>query len=508
MCSSDLGADRVVWTDQFDDVISSSPAIGDVSGTGRPALAVGAGFYFAKPGVPTSDSTRLFLIDPTTGATEWSRDLGGFTRPSPALGDLDGNGRADIVEATHGSPTDPNQGEIWAFDGTGNTLPGWPQSTPSGVGAVIGGVATADLTGQGYDDVLVPTGDGLYIYDGRSAGLAASVAVNKIGMQSTPLVTVDPNGTLGITITGANTTTHDGVIFHYEVSGGRIGPDSWPMFHHDPGRTGSLAVPTGPASGCSTQTARGYRFVASDGGVFDFGAASFHGSPAGAKVAGGAPPARPPIVGMAATPDDNGYWLLGSDGSVYSYGDAGFHGSAAGKGIQAVALAATPDGQGYWIVDNYGGVYTFGSARYFGSTGALRLSSPVVGMAPTPNGNGYWLVGADGGIFSFGEARFFGSTGALRLSRPIVGMSATPDGNGYWFVASDGGVFSFGDAAFLGSTGGLRLSAPVVGMAASPDGRGYWLAASDGGVFSFGDAPFYGSTGGTRLAQPIVAMDP
>jgi hypothetical protein len=502
------GAGRVVWTDQFDDVITSSPAVGDVTGTGRPALAVGAGFYFAKPGQATTASTKLFLIDPATGATEWSRDLGGYTRPSPAFGDLEGTGRADIVEATHGSPTDPNQGEIWAFDGAGNTLPGWPQATPPGVGAVIGGVATADLTGQGYDDVLVPTGDGLYIYDGRTGALAASVAVNKIGMQSTPLVTVDPNGALGITITGTNTTTNHGAIFHYQVTGGRIGPDSWPMFHHDPARTGSLAVPTGPAPGCSSQTARGYRFVASDGGVFDFGAASFHGSPVTAKVAGSAPPPRPSIVGMVATPDDAGYWLLGADGSVYSYGDAGFHGSAAGKGIHAVALAATPDGQGYWIVDNYGGVYTFGSARYFGSTGAIRLSSPIVGMAPTPNGNGYWLVGADGGIFSFGEARFYGSTGALHLSAPIVGMAATPDGNGYWFVASDGGVFSYGDAPFMGSTGGLHLSAPVVGMAAASDGHGYWLAAADGGVFSFGDAPFFGSTGGLRLAQPIVAMDP
>ena len=502
------GAGRVVWTDMFDDVITSSPAIGDVTGTGRPSLAVGAGFYFNNSAHPTTDSTRLFLIDPATGATEWSRDLGGFTRPSPAMGDLEGTGRADIVEATHGSPTDPNHGEIWALDGSGNPLPGWPRATPPGVGAVIGGVATADLTGQGYDDVLVPTGDGLYIYDGRSGALAASVAVNRIGMQSTPLVTVDPNGTLGITISGANTTTGHGVIFHYEVTGGRIGPDSWPMFHHDPARTGSLTVPTGPAAGCSSQGARGYRFVASDGGVFDFGAASFQGSPAGAKVVGSTPPSRPAIVGMAATPDDGGYWLLGADGSVYSYGDAGFHGSAAGKGIRAVALASTPDGMGYWIVDNYGGVYTFGSARYFGSTGAMRLSSPIVGMAPTPNGNGYWLVGADGGIFSFGEARFYGSTGALHLSAPIVGMAATPDGSGYWFVASDGGVFSYGDAPFLGSTGGIRLSAPVVGMAAAPGGRGYWLAASDGGVFSFGSAPFYGSTGGIHLAQPIVAMDP
>ena len=498
------GAGRVVWTDPFDDVVTSSPALGDVSGTGSLALAVGSGFYFSQQGRPTTASTRLFLVNPATGAVEWSRDLGGYTRPSPAFGDLQGTGRADVVEATQGSPTDPNAGEIWAFDGSGNPLPGWPQSTPPGVGAVIGGVTTADLSGHGYDDVLVPTGDGLYVYDGRTGALAASVAVNRIGMQSSPLVTVDPDGSLGVTITGTNTTTHDGVVLHYEVSGGSIGPDSWPMFHHDAARSGSLAPPAGPAGGCGVSTSHGYRFVAADGGVFDFGSATFHGSAAGAPGGG----VSAPIVGMEQTPDDEGYWLLGGDGSVHAYGDAPFKGSAAGRGIRAVALAGAPDGQGYWIVDDRGGVYTFGSARFFGSMGAVRLAAPVVGMAPTPDGNGYWLVGADGGIFSFGEARFYGSTGGLRLAAPIVGMAAAPDGRGYWFVASDGGVFAYGSAAFHGSTGGLRLSAPVVGMAVTPDGGGYWLAGSDGGIFTFGDAPFLGSTGGIHLARPIVAMDP
>ncbi|MDP9404638.1 MAG: FG-GAP-like repeat-containing protein, partial [Actinomycetota bacterium] len=35
---------------------------------------------------------------------------------------------------------------------------------------------------------------------------------------------------------------------------------------------------------------------------------------------------------------------------------------------------------------------------------------------------------------------------------------------------------------------------------------GYWLVASDGGVFAFGDARFFGSTGQLRLNQPVVAM--
>src|SRR5256885_3506535 len=34
-----------------------------------------------------------------------------------------------------------------------------------------------------------------------------------------------------------------------------------------------------------------------------------------------------PIVGMAATPTGAGYWMVASDGGIFSFGDATFHGS-------------------------------------------------------------------------------------------------------------------------------------------------------------------------------------
>ena len=243
-----------------------------------------------------------------------------------------------------------------------------------------------------------------------------------------------------------------------------------------------------------------YRFVAADGGVFNFGSATYLGS------AGGVP-LKAPIVGMAVTPDAAGYWLVASDGGVFSYGDAVFYGSAGALHLARpiVGMAATPDGRGYWLVASDGGIFSYGDAAFFGSAGALHLSRPIVGMAVDAATGGYWLVAADGGIFSFG-APFYGSTGALHLSAPIVGMAASPDGSGYRFVASDGGIFSFGSAGFYGSTGGIRLAAPVVGMSTTADGLGYWLVAGDGGVFSFGNARFLGSTGGLHLSAPIVGV--
>ncbi len=164
-----------------------------------------------------------------------------------------------------------------------------------------------------------------------------------------------------------------------------------------------------------------------------------------------------------------GYWLVATDGGIFAFGNAGFHGSTGAMRLNQpiVGMAHTPSAQGYWLVASDGGIFTFGDAVFHGSTGNIRLNQPIVGMAPTPSGRGYWMVASDGGIFSFGDATFFGSTGAMRLNKPIVSMAATGDSAGYWLVASDGGIFSFGDAVFVGSCGAFRLNQPVRGMAAN-----------------------------------------
>jgi SpoIID/LytB domain protein len=247
-----------------------------------------------------------------------------------------------------------------------------------------------------------------------------------------------------------------------------------------------------PAVGmAATPSSDGYWLTAANGGIADFGDATFEGSADTLALAR-------PVVGMAATTDGGGYWLAASDGGVFSYGDAAFHGSAGNLVLNkpVVGMAATPDGRGYWLVASDGGVFSYGEAEFHGSTGNLVLNKPVVGMAATPDGGGYWLVASDGGVFAFGDATFHGSMGGQPLNQPVVGMAATPDGHGYWLVAADGGIFSFGDAGFHGSTGSLTLVKPVVGMASSRGGQGYWLVAADGGIFSFGDATFHGSAAG------------
>jgi len=80
----------------------------------------------------------------------------------------------------------------------------------------------------------------------------------------------------------------------------------------------------------------GYRFVASDGGIFNYGAgAPFLGSMGGQ-------PLNKPIVGMATMPAGDGYYLVASDGGIFAFGTG---------------------------------------AQFQGSAGSLNLNQPVVGMS-------------------------------------------------------------------------------------------------------------------------------
>ncbi len=106
-----------------------------------------------------------------------------------------------------------------------------------------------------------------------------------------------------------------------------------------------------PIVGMAASTdGKGYWLVGADGGIFNFGDAGFYGSTYtyGITGLGGSHPLAAPIVGMAATPDGQGYWLVGADGGIFNFGDATYVGSEAGasKPAPVVGIASDPVPQG------------------------------------------------------------------------------------------------------------------------------------------------------------------
>jgi Glycosyl hydrolases family 43 len=288
-----------------------------------------------------------------------------------------------------------------------------------------------------------------------------------------------------------------------------------PMYEADVSFTGAGSPPApvlsdphpdvtaaaGPTCPAPPQPPPGYWQVASDGGIFTFGAAQFYGSTGAMRL-------NQPVVGMAATPDGKGYWLVARDGGIFAYGDAQFYGSTGSMVLNKpiIGMLPTLDGGGYRLVASDGGVFAFGDAPFYGSTGGNAPPYPITAAASSFLGGGYWMVDANGQVFNFGNAPAEGSPGSAPDGYTISGIAPTANDNGYWLSSWNGNVAGFGNAANYGSMYGTNLNAPIVGISATHDGAGYWLQGSDGGIFTFGDAPFLGSMGGQHLNAPMIGI--
>jgi hypothetical protein len=272
------------------------------------------------------------------------------------------------------------------------------------------------------------------------------------------------------------------------------------------------ATPPAPPAPSPAAPTHGYWLVGSDGGIFSFGSAQFHGST-------GALHLQRPVVGITPTGDRGGYWLVASDGGIFAFGNAGFYGSIPGSGLNPagsglprsldapiVGMVPSSDGGGYFMVASDGGVFAFGDARFEGSCpGIGGCRGAAVAVVPDATGNGYWVVTSTGAVYTFGDATNYGQPG--QESSAVTSATATSDGGGYWILDGAGQVFPFGNAASLGSmpagsAGGFN---PASAIFATSDGGGYWVVTAQGKVSSFGDAPSDGDMSGTHLNGPIVA---
>jgi hypothetical protein len=489
-----------LWKRRVRDTIWSSPALGDINGDGRVEVVVGAGFFYRR-----DDGRRIYAWHADDGSTVrgWPVTTGGYTMPSPALGDLTGDGVPEVVAGS-------SDGRLRAYRGSGALL--WSRALTFNdrrTGGTVGSPIIADLDGDGGNDVGAGNDWGYFVVDGGSGSVMAKLnawlsyeAAGAVGQFS---------GGWKLIVTGFDTPNRRSRIRAFDIPTPAAPP--WPMFHqnaaHLGGPVGKKLLPPGicarsrnPASHPTTTSSRGYWVAGRDGSVYALAGAPFKGTPPRARVFGR-------IIGIGATKSGKGYYMLDLAGRIFTFGDARSRGSMVGKRLNApiIAMAPTPSGRGYWLLGRDGGVFTFGDAKFFGSTGNRRLNAPIIAMTPTKSGRGYWLLASDGGVFTFGNARFHGSTGNHRLAAPVISMAAAPSGRGYWLVARDGGVFSFG-VPFYGSLPGKGLCHAPQGVQIRPSltGRGYFVLASNGTVWGFGDAKANGSAPPLLLHNHAVDM--
>jgi hypothetical protein len=234
------------------------------------------------------------------------------------------------------------------------------------------------------------------------------------------------------------------------------------------GSTGSLHLQRPVVGIVPTADHGGYWLDASDGGVFSFGDTQFYGSipglglhPAGSGVPNSL---DAPIVGMVPSTDDHGYFMVASDGGVFAFGDATFAGSCYSVGgCSGTAVSVMPDatGHGYWLVTSTGAVYAFGDAPFLGASG--NTGAPVMSAVRTPDGLGYWILDAAGHVHGYGDAP---SLGNITTDGDFLGITSAiwTDGlgDGYGVSALDGAVETFGGAPNYGGMYGTNLNGYIV----------------------------------------------
>ncbi len=219
------------------DIVASSPAVGDIDGDGRLETVFGVGGYYDPP-----DARRVQAVHLDDGSVVpgWPQSTDGMVFGSVALGDVvpgDG-GRPEVVVGDI-------PGRLYAWRGNGALA--WKTDPGSGNDTFYGGPSIGDLDGDGDQDVAIGYGfGGALLVRGTDGLLMRRVVAGPVASEATPLI-VDFGGTAGrqLIVAGFNPAVADfasGQVASFTLPATTT-PDAWPMFHKDPRHLGGGGIP-------------------------------------------------------------------------------------------------------------------------------------------------------------------------------------------------------------------------------------------------------------------------
>jgi hypothetical protein len=224
----------------------ASPALVDFDGDGKQEIVTGNGydptyvdlsqpFYITIWNGDGSVRHRVSLSDPTFIA-------------APALGDIDGDGKIDIVVGTDPEVNRGDARKIFAFNDQLQLKPGFPVAVvdaqfeaPNAPGAL----SLADVSGDGKADIIFSAGWDVRAINGSGQYLNAALALhgtsNHTGAPA--LGDIDGDGKLEL-VYGSGLNNSSGRLYRYDLN---VAASSkalpWAQFHGGVYHTGLLLTP-------------------------------------------------------------------------------------------------------------------------------------------------------------------------------------------------------------------------------------------------------------------------
>lgn len=143
------------------EVTWSSPAVADIDGDGYYEIVVGTGHYYKAVGRLTTEGHRVYAYNHDgSDVAGWPVVTAGGTFSSPSLGDIDGDGKREIAIGCTGAggtgedhvmTIRPGGQVVWDIKGYG--------------GPMMASPALGDITGDGKPDVIIGSGWQICAYD-------------------------------------------------------------------------------------------------------------------------------------------------------------------------------------------------------------------------------------------------------------------------------------------------------------------------------------------------------
>jgi hypothetical protein len=234
------------WPTITQQQVQSSPAVGDIDGDGDLEVVVGTGL-----GIAGTNGYKVYAWHHNgTPVSGWPRTTGGNMPAPPALADLNGDNILDVIIGC-GAESEQACKNLYAWQGDGSNLPGFPLQPQNGVNGQSAqpySSIVADIDDDDQPEIIQVMANTTALrviqHNGsQSSDLTRALLSNSNTILAAPLIADVDNDGLLETVFGAENNGQAAVYIFEEAGAADNNSLPWPTFQQNMARTGIYEPP-------------------------------------------------------------------------------------------------------------------------------------------------------------------------------------------------------------------------------------------------------------------------